>query len=316
MISKKRLTHFAGFALASVTFIYFGRNFAHYWRESSHALLEPSALVAGLFAVALGAVGYFLSARSWIGICRYLGLHIEARTALNIYFVSQFGKYLPGNVAQHAGRLAMGVQRKLPGTTLAISQITEILLVMAALGSIALITGWRYIVEMHVLESVRPSFVLIGSVFLLSALVLVAFLAKRTGRSHVLTQILQRLTSRRDLDSLLSSFILIVGNAFTAALALFVIAEAIDSLHDQSFWIICAVYTVSWLAGFVTPGAPAGLGIREAIMLALLSRTMAAPEAGAVTLLFRLATTLTDLLVFLLGLSLSRGVQRNAHAKS
>jgi len=30
---------------------------------------------------------------------------------------------------------------------------------------------------------------------------------------------------------------------------------------------IIGLYVLSWLAGFITPGAPSGLGIREAVML-------------------------------------------------
>ena len=54
------------------------------------------------------------------------------------------------------------------------------------------------------------------------------------------------------------------------------------------------------LAGFVTVGAPAGIGVREAAIILALSGTMGEPTAITVALLFRVLTTLGDVLFFLL----------------
>jgi hypothetical protein len=36
-------------------------------------------------------------------------------------------------------------------------------------------------------------------------------------------------------------------------------------------FIVMGSYVIAWLAGFVTPGAPAGIGVREAVLVILLA---------------------------------------------
>jgi len=310
LISKRRLIHLAGFILAAVALVYFGQTFLRYWRQASDALLDTRALIGGSVSLGLGVAGYYLSAFAWIRICRALGLSIAPKTAIHIYFVSQFGKYLPGNIAQHAGRLAMGVRRKLPSSVIATSQIIEILLIISTLGALALVTGWSYLETLQIdVFNMRPAYVMAAIIFCL-ILVLLAILAiRRFERLHRLYKMLFHcFSTRENLLSLLSAVALIAGNAMAASLALYTIMVAIDG-HHQSILMACCVYTVSWLAGFITPGAPAGLGVREAAMLTLLSQTMAGIEATAIILMFRLTTTLTDSLIFGIGVCLRPATQ-------
>ncbi|MGA7439602.1 MAG: hypothetical protein WBW32_15895, partial [Luteibacter sp.] len=54
--------------------------------------------------------------------------------------------------------------------------------------------------------------------------------------------------------------------------------------HD---WVaLCAAYVAAWLIGMLTPGAPAGLGVRELVILFLLQDRM-----DAATLLFAVLAT-------------------------
>ena len=89
-------------------------------------------------------------------------------------------------------------------------------------------------------------------------------------------------------------------------LALPILAFALGlGLAGVSFALLVEVpqavpaYPVAWLAGFLLPGAPAGLGVREAALLALLDRA-ASPEAlGAAIIVHRVITAVVDGLVAL-----------------
>ena len=67
---------------------------------------------------------------------------------------------------------------------------------------------------------------------------------------------------------------------------------------DQLFYL--GLYAVSWLAGFIVPGAPAGLGVREAIMLAVLGPLYGSALAIGLSIAARLVSTSGDLLALLL----------------
>jgi hypothetical protein len=62
------------------------------------------------------------------------------------------------------------------------------------------------------------------------------------------------------------------------------------------------VSAAAWLAGFVTPGAPGGLGVREAILVMALEGTLGKGGALAAAALFRAATTLGDVALYLAAL--------------
>ncbi|QSX36832.1 lysylphosphatidylglycerol synthase domain-containing protein [Shewanella sedimentimangrovi] len=73
-----------------------------------------------------------------------------------------------------------------------------------------------------------------------------------------------------------------------------------------NFWLLTGSFALAWVAGFVTPGAPAGLGIRETIMVTLLEPAYGPGAALSLALLLRLITSLGDALAFLAGLWLNR----------
>jgi uncharacterized membrane protein YbhN (UPF0104 family) len=54
-------------------------------------------------------------------------------------------------------------------------------------------------------------------------------------------------------------------------------------------------FASSWLLGFLAPGAPAGLGVREAALALWLEPALGAPSAVLLIVLLRVATTLGDL---------------------
>ena len=62
------------------------------------------------------------------------------------------------------------------------------------------------------------------------------------------------------------------------------------------------VYALAWLVGTLTPGAPAGAGVREGMLVVLLSPTMGEGGAGALAIMLRLVTTIGELLAWGVGM--------------
>lgn len=62
-----------------------------------------------------------------------------------------------------------------------------------------------------------------------------------------------------------------------------------------------AVFLVSWLVGFVVPGAPGGIGIREATIVLLLGPVVGEADALAFSFLMRVIAVLGDAVLFLFG---------------
>jgi hypothetical protein len=69
------------------------------------------------------------------------------------------------------------------------------------------------------------------------------------------------------------------------------------------FALLTSAFAIAWVVGFVTPGAPAGIGVREALLLLMLSGSMGSVETSLLILALRIVTTLGDILCFVVGLS-------------
>jgi hypothetical protein len=57
-------------------------------------------------------------------------------------------------------------------------------------------------------------------------------------------------------------------------------------------------YAAAWVVGFVVPGASAGIGVREAVMIFGLAGLVGTPESIIIALLMRVATVVGDVLFF------------------
>jgi uncharacterized membrane protein YbhN (UPF0104 family) len=62
---------------------------------------------------------------------------------------------------------------------------------------------------------------------------------------------------------------------------------------------LAGAYVAAWLAGLVTPGAPAGLGVREMLILVLLAGKVPDGALLVAVLLTRILSILADVLCFL-----------------
>ena len=62
--------------------------------------------------------------------------------------------------------------------------------------------------------------------------------------------------------------------------------------------LLCGAYVIAWLAGLVTPGAPAGIGVREAVLLFLLGNVLPHADLLLAVLIGRMVTVFGDTIYF------------------
>jgi hypothetical protein len=86
----------------------------------------------------------------------------------------------------------------------------------------------------------------------------------------------------------------------------YLVLSGMFAVADVSFWFVTGVFALAWVAGFVTPGAPAGFGVREAILITLLKPVYGAGVALGVTIALRIVTMIGDGIAFGLTLLAAR----------
>ncbi|MCE2542723.1 MAG: hypothetical protein J4F30_04700 [Acidobacteria bacterium] len=263
-----------GLALAACSVAFVAARFLQY-RDDLAAAHVPRVvwLAAPLFA-ALYAASSVLLASAWRDLLAAQGQPAGLRWCVGAYGLSQLAKYIPGNVFQFAGRQLIGVSGGLPHSVLARSALHELLGLTAAGGLISLWALPLVAVGLSWVSTPLVGAATVGLALATVRLVAGARIARALG-AHLL-------------------FLLAAATVFFWLLGL--LAPHPD---QAAAWLpIWGAYTAAWMAGFATPGAPAGLGVRELVLLFLLSGRVQEETLLVAVALARLITVLGDLLFF------------------
>lgn len=244
----------------------------------------PAALRGLVLCTLLYILSLPLAAMAWRKLLAWQGVEKPTPELTRIMAVSQIGKYVPGNIGAHVGRGFLGHAAGIPMKALSFALLAEAGLVAyvgVAVGIIAM--GWFAMAKV----GITPFILVLG-------LLCVPFLMSRISPS-------QRLIPPVGIIAPAAlAYVLLFG---LIALGLWCLAAHLLPDHAPSFPLLCAVFSLSWVAGFFTPGAPAGMGVREVAMLAMLQGHSGLSEPAALSLIigFRLATVAGDAILFLLG---------------
>src|SRR3546814_11891689 len=63
------------------------------------------------------------------------------------------------------------------------------------------------------------------------------------------------------------------GNYLLIGLGIWLLAIALGMAHEIDYAMATSAFALSWILGFLAPGAPAGLGAREGLMVLILQRS-------------------------------------------
>lgn len=297
----RRVYRWIGMAVVLAASIYF---FAFVLDAYRHIDLGALLSVGGLLAITASAVLYALiypiSGWAWGRMLCDLG---EARPALRLMMImsiTQLAKYVPGNIGQPLGRMTMAAREGLPtGVTLR-TLVYETLLAVFAAGGVGIATlalSGVALPERHEAESaLLPLAVVLAMIGALLGFYLfprAIVLLRRLRPPTTVASIKVRALSSPIASLCTAAY---VCNYLVTGLGLYLVAHHVAPEQVDSYLFLTAAFALSWLAGFVTPGAPAGLGIREGAMVAILSSQYEPAAAVSLVLAQRLATTFGDLI--------------------
>jgi glycosyltransferase 2 family protein len=271
----RRAFHWAGSGLAIVGVAFVAFRLCEYWPviEMSRLTATAWALLAAL--AFLYGVADLVLALGWWYLLNHLGVQATRVLSIRTYGISQLAKYLPGNIFHLAGRQALGMAAGLERVGLAKSAVWELALIAVA----GLLYGWL------ILPLLWPEIPGTLSVFLFLGSALVAAHLLRTS-----------IGAKAAVSFGLQMFFLAISGALFVAILELIVGSSV--LSTQTLVSIGSAYVVAWLAGLTTPGTPAGLGVREAVLLLLLKGVVVEGDLLLAVLLGRVVTVVGDVLFF------------------
>lgn len=302
----KKYVNYAGSALAIISCVFIVLTFLKIDLSKLASIPLNRIITTVLLGSILYGLFFNLLSVSWILCLRLFSesaYKVPFENLIYVYNKSNLLKYLPGNVFEFVGRNVFGSKYKIEHKHLILSSLLEtifIILISLGLGvviseqvSIVLIKKITPIVKIPYLNyEVLSWLALFGFIFTITLVLfyLKVFFHKDKSTFKFSHSILS-------LILILTLLILVFCNlSFTLSL---VFSNLFDlSIGYSDFKIIFSCFCLSWLVGFLTPGAPGGLGVKDISMFFLLSQFYPSELSLVATIIHRIISILGDVIAF------------------
>ena len=284
----KRYKPWLNTALVLAILIFVSITFQRHWQEVSALHLTEQGWACLVLATGISLLGYIWTGQVWGYILAALGHPVDSEWAIRTFLQTNIAKYLPSNLLHLYGRTLAAKNIGVPTGAASLSVILDSLLVIAS--------GW-----ILGLMSVPKQGALAAGLGLSAILVIIHpkilgfFMSriklpfKKSNASEPIPQIKQY-----PLNLLLGE----VFYVFLRGVAFVFTVLAITTVPFELVPRLISVYTIAWLMGYLTPGAPGGLGVYEITLIGLLDHTTDLQQAellGAVAI-SRLVGTLAEMI--------------------
>jgi glycosyltransferase 2 family protein len=248
--------------------------------------LRPIVVAQALVFVTVGTACTLLA---WRALLADFGSPLPLRPAARIFFLAQLGKYLPGSVWPVLAQMDLGRDHGVPPRrsatvavlSMALSVGTALVVAAGLLPFGAAEALWRYGWALAVV----PLLVVALHPRVLTPLLNWVFRA--LGRPP-----LEQSPTVRGIGAA-SGWMLLAWVAYGAQLALLV--RALGGTGLSAALTSAGAFALAWAVGFLVVVAPAGAGVREAVLVLALAPVLPAGSALLVALVSRVLFTVTDL---------------------
>jgi glycosyltransferase 2 family protein len=242
-----------------------------------------------LCAFALWFVYTLAQALGWVATCVSIGGNTRMPPAARVWLLSMPARYVPGNVWHVLSRIYMGGQIGLePGTILLSSTIEQGMMIVGPLIVFLLsLAAWA--------DRIDRAFVL------LVLLIPIGLGCLHPRILRPLIGLASRMSRKPapEVDLRYGSILAIAGwyaaLHLVSGIASYLIVASLAPVALADAPALIGAYSLAYVVGYLSFLTPGGLGVREAVLLGLLSIVVPAPVAAASSLLARALSTAGEL---------------------
>ena len=255
-----------------------------------HEVQRISAPVV-LLAFGLSLCGLFCSLMVWREMLASLGSRLSIAEAWRIMFIGQLAKYIPGSIWPVLAQSELGADRGIPRSRSALSVLLSYAVMTCSGAAVAAITlpfaTARTTAQYFWVLTVVPVSIVALSPPVLNRLLSFALrLAGQPAMEH-----------RVSFTGLARTMAWALAGWLFNGLMVYVLTRQLAGHPQGTLLVSVGAYSLSWVAGFVAVFAPAGAGVREGVMVAVLGTRTTTAIALAIALVTRAISVLCDGLV-------------------
>jgi hypothetical protein len=305
-----RLKFYLRWLILGAVLFFLAKALKEYWQEVVAIRINERGWLCLAIAFVITLFAHIWAGWVWSWILREFKQSLSSLWVIQVYLKTNVAKYLPGNVWHYYGRISALTVAGVPTTTATLSVLLEPLLMLAAALLLVLIGSqldqglsqnattwsWQVFCLAGVLLSLHPRF--LNPV--------VRFLGKSKRKSSRQSVPLDALVmyeenpksgevysfkiERYPLIPILGE----IGFLGLRGIGFLFIFLAFTPVSFSQFPLLLSAFSLAWLAGLVIPGAPGGIGVFEAIAIALLNRPFSTGLVLSVVALYRFISILAE----------------------
>ncbi|MCL2827756.1 MAG: hypothetical protein FWD99_03375 [Oscillospiraceae bacterium] len=298
-IDPKKAASWVGAVLMAASLFFIVRQIMSMWQDIDLSILADAWVLTALLGLVLveGSAIILASINYRILIKNVSGITVERPLATVVYMVSNLYKYIPSGVMFVLGRnrMALETQGLSHGKVLLATVLEGVFAAVAAL----ILSGvliFDYVIYYFYQLDIWP---MVGLALGIAALIVlpVLYLFRRRIQAYFSTL-------KTDTE-VLRPTVLLKRLAFGAVpMGLSTISFTVTlTLLGQPMTLglgitVMGLFILSWLAGFLAPGVPSGIGVREAVLLMFLAGTLNEGILLSAVILHRVLTVVGDVMAY------------------
>lgn len=232
------------------------------------------------------SVVYLVNATSWHFLMKAFGVNLSYLKNLKIWLFSNTARLIPGTIWQYGSRMVLASNEGVDKKTITSALFIELFFVLS-LGALVTAFGiiwWNLQI---------PIDLKLLAILFCALTLLILFISK-------ITKI--RLNYKWTPLLFISYFLQFVIDGSV----LFFLSSSAVEISFNLYPVFISIFAVSWLLGYLSFLAPAGLGIQEISIATLLSFYMPFPVASIVAISFRLVLLVSEGLTLLIVVYLNK----------
>lgn len=268
-----------------------------------HAFAAPKAICILLVSILLQAFIFCYMTFPWLYLVRiFSGKKISGKQALPVYTKANLMKYIPGNVFQYVARNQLAAESDISHVDVAMATIVDIGMSIMAPFLLSLILMRHHIKTL--LSAYQNRFLTIFLIaFILLCIIVTLLRLKFWKQVKKYYHKYRCLLKQKNLFQLLVTFFLYLLQSLFSVALYSIPLFGLVSVPSEKIPQFLGAYLFSWIIGFITPGSPGGIGVREAVMMLICNSFIDDSVIVSYVVMMRFVSICADVVAFVVGIS-------------
>ena len=309
---NKKILKIIGTLLMIISFIFIIKKIIKYDLGAfQFSIIQNHIIKYSFLCIALGGIIIISGILFRQIVCVISNVKVSKKQTTYTYCKANLYKYIPSNVVQYIGRNQIALDNnQVSYQQVIVATIVEIVFLVTTSLLVALCFAYQYGNEIIIKYDLQNTLWIIGGIAVISiplSIILILQL-KRKHKSYLqnLYEQFKKIIYKIPIFVFFYFIVYILNGLFFLVVLSDFCGENI--VISQLGKEVIGLYALSWVLGYITPGAPGGLGIRESIMCLFLADDFTENVILSAVLVHRLLTILGDIVAFIILFLISKKI--------